>query len=123
MESIQQDIPKTKTPAKTLVLITTETLGRGDDHLGIKLMETFLETLQEITPWRIILLNAGVKLSALHGAALESLKKLANNGTEILVCGTCLGFYNLLDKKAVGETTNMLDVVTSLGVADKIIRP
>ena len=29
----------------------------------------------------------------------------------------------LLEKKQVGETTNMLDIVTSLDLADKVIRP
>jgi len=39
----------------------------------------------------------------------------------ILVCGTCLDFYGLLDQKKVGETTNMLDIVTSLQVAGKVV--
>jgi hypothetical protein len=38
-----------------------------------------------------------------------------------LVCGTCLNYYGLLEQKKVGETTNMLDIVTSLQVADKVI--
>lgn len=109
--------------SKTLVLLTTETLGRGDEELGKKLMETFLATLAEIQPWRIILLNGAVKLAAMQGAALESLKKLSANGTTILVCGTCLSYYNLLEKKETGETTNMMDVITSLQIAEKVIRP
>ena len=44
-------------------------------------------------------------------------------GVSILVCGTCLNFFNLLEAKQVGETTNMMDVVTSLSLADKVIRP
>ncbi len=109
--------------ARILVLLTTETLGRGDEGLGARLMETFLATLPEIAPWRIVMLNGAVKLSAQPGAALESLKALAALGSEILVCGTCLNHYKLLEQKAVGETTNMVDVVTSLGLADKVIRP
>lgn len=110
---------------KTLVLITTETLGRGDDALGAKLMATFLASLPELGSalWRIILLNGGVKLSSKEGEALEHLKKLASSGVEILVCGTCLMHYGLMEKKEVGETTNMMDVVTSMALAEKIIRP
>ena len=110
---------------KTVVLLTTENLGRGDDELGKKLMATFLSTLPELGPdlWRIILLNGAVKLSAQDGEALKHLKKLAVSGIEILVCGTCLSHYGLLDKKEVGETTNMMDVVSSLALAQKIIRP
>lgn len=110
---------------KTLVLITTQTLGRGDDTLGEKLMANFLASLGELgeSLWRIVLLNGGVTLAATPGNALESLQKLESAGVEILVCGTCLQFYNLLDARRVGQTTNMMDVVTSLALADKVIRP
>lgn len=110
---------------KTLVLITTETLGRGDDTLGAKLMDNFLATLPELGDalWRIVLLNGGVRLAARPGKALDSLKALEATGVSILVCGTCLDFYQLLEKRAVGQTTNMLDVVSSLALADKVIRP
>lgn len=110
---------------RTLVLITTETLGRGDDMLGAKLMENFLATLPELGSrlWRLVLVNGGVKLTAQPGPALDSLEKLARQGVSILVCGACLGHYGLLEAKAVGETSNMLDIVTSLDLADKIIRP
>ncbi|MBO4369013.1 MAG: sulfurtransferase-like selenium metabolism protein YedF [Desulfovibrio sp.] len=117
---------QTKTSGqKTLVFITTETLGRGDDTLGTGLMGNFLATLPELGSqlWRIVLVNGGVKLSVNEGKALDSLKKLADSGVSILVCGTCLGHYGLLEKKQVGETTNMLDIVTSLSLADKVIRP
>ena len=117
--------PTQNTTAKTLVLVTTETLGRGDDTLGTALMGNFFATLPELGSqlWRIVLLNGGVKLAVKEGKALDSLKKLADAGVSILVCGTCLGHYGLLEKKQVGETTNMLDIVTSLSLADKIIRP
>lgn len=110
---------------KTLILLTTETLGRGDDELGAKLMATFLASLPELGPalWRIVLLNGAVRLSAEAGEALEKLKSLEAAGVTILVCGTCLMHYGLLEKKQVGETTNMMDVVTSMAMAQKIIRP
>lgn len=113
------------TRGKTLVLITTETLGRGDDALGARLMDNFLATLPELGDalWRIVLLNGGVKLAARPGKALDSLRALEAAGVSILVCGTCLDFYQLLEKRAVGQTTNMLDVVSSLALADKVIRP
>ena len=111
--------------AGTLVLITTESLGRGDEGLGEKLMTNFLATLPELGSrlWRLVLLNGGVKLAARPGPALEALQSLAQSGVSVLVCGTCLAHYGLLETKAVGETSNMLDIVTSLDLADKIIRP
>ncbi len=121
----QKSCPSTNEAGKTLVLITTETLGRGDESLGAALMGNFLATLPELGPqlWRVVLLNGGVKLAVHEGKALDGLQALAEKGVSIYVCGTCLGHYGLLEQKKVGETTNMLDIVTSLSLADKVIRP
>jgi selenium metabolism protein YedF len=110
---------------KVLVFITTENLGYGDEELGAKLMTTFLATLPEMGEalWRVILLNGGVKLAATPGNALQSLRGLEQSGVSVLVCGTCLAHYGLNAHKAVGETSNMLDIVTSLSLADLVIRP
>jgi len=110
---------------KILVLITTENLGHGDDRLGAKLMAAFLATLPEMGDalWRVILLNSGVKLAAVQGEALQSLQTLEQSGVPVLVCGTCLTHYGLSAQKAVGVTSNMLDIVTSLSLADLVIRP
>lgn len=111
--------------SRTLVLITTETIGRGDDTLGGKLMGNFLATLPELGPrlWRIVLINGGVKLASCPGPALDALKKLETDGVSVLVCGTCLAHFGLMEAKAVGDTSNMLDIVTSLDLATKVIRP
>lgn len=110
---------------KTLVFITSNVMGSGDDVLGEKLMATFLATLPELGEnlWRIVLLNGGVKLAANDGPALDALVSLKKAGVSILVCGTCLNHFHLLDKKAIGETSNMLDIITSLDLAQKVIRP
>lgn len=108
---------------RTLVFIPTETLGRGDEGLGAKLMVNFLGSLPELGQdlWRVVLVNGGVKLTV-GGPALDKLKALAGAGCSILVCGTCLEHFGLLDKKQVGDTTNMLDIITSMQLADKVIR-
>lgn len=110
---------------KITVFITSDVVGSGDDTLGGKLMVNFLATLPELGDelWRIVMVNGGVKLACEGHACLEKLVELEQSGVSMLVCGTCLDHFNLLDKKKVGETTNMLDVVTSLQVASKIIQP
>jgi len=111
--------------SRTLVFLSTDTLGHGSDELGAKLMANFLATLPEMGAnlWRVVMVNGGVKLASQPGRALDALKKLEESGVSLLVCGTCLEYYGLLDAKQVGETTNMLDIVTSLDLADKVIRP
>lgn len=110
--------------ARTVVFLTTENLGVGDDELGGKLMFNFLATLPELGSalWRLVLVNGGVRLACEGHPCLEKLEALAASGVSILVCGTCLDFFGLLEKKRVGETTNMLDVVTSLQLASKVIK-
>ena len=107
-----------------VAFITADTIGKGDDELGGKLMFNFLATLPELGPdlWRIVLVNGGVKLACQGSPCLEKLEALAAKGVTILVCGTCLDFFGLMEKKAVGQTTNMLDVVTSLHIAEKVIQ-
>jgi selenium metabolism protein YedF len=108
---------------RTVVFLTAETIGQGDDVLGGKLMFNFLGTLPEMGPalWRVILVNGAVKMATAGHPCLEKLKALEAGGVSLLVCGTCLDFFGLLEKKEAGQTTNMLDVVTSLDFADKVV--
>lgn len=110
-------------PTKILVFIRSDTMGRGDDTLGRGLMKNFLLTLPEMGPdlWRIMFVNSGVKLCIEGAETLETIQKLEQSGVSVLVCGTCLTHFDLLEQKKVGETTNMLDIVTSLQLADKVI--
>lgn len=118
-----QKDPKQDSSSKILVFLTSDTLGQGDDTLGSRLMGNFLNTLPELgdTLWRIIMVNGAVKLATATNPAIEALKKLESSGVSILVCGTCLEFFKLMDQKEVGQVTNMLDVVTSQQLADKVI--
>jgi selenium metabolism protein YedF len=98
-------------------------MGKGDETLGRKLIVNFIATLKEMGPelWRLILLNGGVKLTVEGSECLAALKALEKDGVHVMVCGTCLNYFELLEKKLVGETTNMLDIVTSMQSADKVI--
>lgn len=110
-------------PQQVLVFLTSDRIGQGDDELGARLMHNFLLTLPELGSalWRIILVNGAVRLATQDSPACESLQRLEAAGVSILVCGTCLEFFQLMGQKAVGQVTNMLDVVTSQQVADKVI--
>lgn len=108
---------------KIMVMVATNCIGHGDEGLGGKLMASFIKTLKEMTPdlWRLVLVNSGVKLSIDESEVLDDLVDLAKSGVHILVCGTCLTHFDLMERKQVGETTNMLDIVTSMQLADKVI--
>ena len=108
---------------KIMVMCATDRIGFGDDDLGLKLMVNFLRTLKEMGQelWRLVLVNNGVKLTIDGSEVLDDLKQYEKSGLKIMVCGTCLNHFNLLDRKRVGETTNMLDIVTAMQLADKVI--
>ncbi|MCF8067531.1 MAG: sulfurtransferase-like selenium metabolism protein YedF [Desulfobacterales bacterium] len=117
-------VPKPFSDArKIMVMCATDRIGFGDDVLGIKLMVNFLRTLKEMGDelWRLVFVNNGVKLTTDGSEVLEDLKVYESEGLKILVCGTCLDHFNILEKKQVGETTNMLDIVTAMQLADKVI--
>jgi selenium metabolism protein YedF len=108
---------------KIMVMVGTDRMGYGDDDLGLKLMVSFLKTLKEMGGelWRLVFVNNGVKMTVSESEVLPILKELEEAGVYILVCGTCLTHFDLLEKKVVGETTNMLDIVTAMQLADKVI--
>jgi len=108
---------------KIMVLCATDRMGFGDDGLGRKLMVNFLRTLNEMGDelWRLVFVNNGVKLTIDESEVLEDLRSYEQQGIHILVCGTCLEHFDLLESKQVGETTNMLDIVTAMQLADKVI--
>lgn len=118
--SSQITLPERK---KIMVMCGTDRMGFGDDTLGIKLMVNFLRTLKEMGPdlWRLVFVNNGVKLTIDGSEVLDDLKTMEAEGLKVLVCGTCLNHFNLLERKQVGETTNMLDIVTAMQLADKTI--
>ena len=49
------------------------------------------------------------------------MRALAEKGTEVLVCGTCLDFYGCKDQLAVGEVSNMYDILGRMQEAAKVI--
>ena len=120
---VAQEEASAQSIEKTLILITSDCMGSGDEMLGGKLMMNYINTLEEMGEalWRIIFLNSGVKLTVEGAQTLPVLHKLESQGIDILVCGTCLTHFDLLEQKKVGETTNMLDVVTSMQLAGKVI--
>lgn len=53
--------------------------------------------------------------------SLDDLRALEEAGTEILTCGTCLDYYGLKDKLAVGSVTNMYRIAEILTTADRLV--
>jgi selenium metabolism protein YedF len=128
-ESTPQGIPKeneTYVSCETgniVLLIASDTVGKGSDELGGILMRAFMHTLLEVKPQpnTIIFMNNGVKLAVTGSPVLEDLQELSDAGTEILVCGTCLNYFGLTDSMAVGIISNAYNIAEALLQANKVI--
>ncbi|MBA7605825.1 hypothetical protein ES703_12960 [subsurface metagenome] len=119
-ESLKEEREEKKTIS---VFVSSNTMGRGDDKLGKILIRAFFPTLFEIKPQpdKIIFMNSGVELTVEGSEVIDSLRMIEEEGMEILVCGTCLDFFNLKDKIKVGHISNMFEIVDSLINSDKIL--
>jgi selenium metabolism protein YedF len=107
-----QETDKKPLPRHAVVVITGCTLGRGDQGLGKALMKGYLYNLKNVKPYPrcIIFLNDGVRLTVEGSEVLDELRHLLENGVEILSSGTCLEYYGLKSKLAVGVTAGMKEI-------------
>jgi selenium metabolism protein YedF len=108
-------------PSK-VILIQSEVLGRGDDQLGMLLMANFLRLLGESQekPGTLVFWNGGVRLVCEGSRVLEHLKKLEEQGVEILACTTCLEYFDLVEKLKVGKPTTMAKSIQSMLGSDMV---
>lgn len=108
-----------------LVVLSANVMGTGDAKLGTSLMKAFVFALtkQDQLPDTILCYNTGAYLTCEGADTLEDLKLLESEGVTILTCGTCLDFYGLKEKLAVGGATNMYDIVERMENAAQIIKP
>lgn len=106
------------------VFVGKDFVGDGSIELGQSLMKMALYTLAESgdAPVSLMFMNSGVKLVAPgEEQVVESVKKLIEQGTEVLVCGTCLDYYGLKEQLSVGEVSNMYDILGRMREAAKVI--
>lgn len=118
------DIENTSLKKNVVILVTNDKMGLGDDKLGAALMKSYIYALTEndIKPQAMLFLNAGVKLTVQDSEVLESLQTLEKQGVEILSCGTCLDFYELKEKLAIGSVTNMYTIAEKMNSASNTIK-
>ena len=120
-----QQVPSCCAPmgAAAVVAVGTDVMGRGSEELGRALIKSFLYALAqlEVPPVTLLFFNGGAKLTVEGSQSLDDLRALEEAGTEILTCGTCLDYYGLKDKLAVGSVTNMYRIAEILTTADRLV--
>ena len=111
--------------SNTIVVVASDRMGEGNDELGKVLIKSFIFAVTQLEqlPKAMLFYNGGATLTTEGSDSLEDLKSLEAQGVEILTCGTCLDYYGLKDKLAVGGVTNMYSIVEAMAGAGRIIRP
>ncbi len=108
-----------------LLFLNSDQIGTGEEELGRKLLQLFLEKLvaSEVQVDVVACLNRAVFLTTEEGPALESLKAMSARGALITSCGTCLDFYGRKEKLLLGSVGGMQQTVEMFASATRVIAP
>ena len=109
-----------------LVVFNHDGMGQADTELSHKLASAYLNLLDlrdedYVLPQAICFYAEGVKLAIKGSPVLEELHSLAEKGVRLIVCTTCLNYYEAFDELAVGEAGGMKDIVEAQGAVAKVI--
>ena len=109
---------------RVMIMLLSDKMGNGDDRLGDNLMQIFVRTLGEFgnNLWRIALINGAVKLASLSSPVLHYLQEYERQGVGILVCKECIFHYGLQDYSTVGVFTDVHTIISSVQIADRVLR-
>jgi intracellular sulfur oxidation DsrE/DsrF family protein len=113
----------TSAPISTVLLVNHEGMGKADLELQHKLAKTYFHLLAEndVLPAAICFYTEGVKLVCEGSPVLDQLQTLDAKGVRLIICQTCLNYFDLSDKVRVGIVGGMGDIVEAQWRADKVI--
>lgn len=105
-----------------VIIINSDTLGRGDEGVGQTLLGTFLRKVlaHPDRPDVIIFYNSGVRLLTRQSYYLDVLDALEKSGVELLACGTCVFKVCGQHSLSVGRISNMDEITDIIISAYKV---
>ncbi|QVK19865.1 sulfurtransferase-like selenium metabolism protein YedF [Mycoplasmatota bacterium] len=117
---------KTKDEYRDYVVVIDKLyMGEAEKELGKGLLKSFIYTLCEMNdlPTHVLLYNEGVKLVSDKSELINKFTSLSEKGVEILCCGSCLKYFELVEKIKTGRISNMFEIISVQINASKIIKP
>lgn len=107
----------------TVILFTRNGMGHAEQELQLKLAGTYLKLLDEhnILPGAICFYTEGVYLAAEGSPVLETLHSLEHKGVRLILCSTCVNYYNLTEKIKAGILGGMGDILEAQQRAGEVI--
>jgi hypothetical protein len=99
-----------------VLLLGSESIGRGDDDLGYEILLTMLKALagRDDRPVAIIFWNTAVRLLASDSPAVPHLKTLESKGVQLLGGQLCVNELELAGKLAAGKSATMDEILDLL---------
>ena len=109
--------------SETVLLVTRNGMGDAEPALQQKLITTYFKLLDEnnLLPAVICFYANGVHLVVEGSPVIDTLKSLEAKGVRLVLCSTCLGYYNLTDQVQVGIVGGMTDIIEAQRRAGKVI--
>ncbi len=108
---------------ETVIVINRNGMGEAEQVLQHRLISTYLRLLDEhnILPAAICFYTEGVHLTMEGSPVLETLQSLEKKGVRLILCSTCLNYYNIIDRVKVGIVGGMGDILEAQLRASKVI--
>jgi intracellular sulfur oxidation DsrE/DsrF family protein len=109
--------------ASTVILINNDGMGSAEEALRHKLLRSYLTMLREneLYPGAICFYAGGVKMVVEGSPVLDLLRELEGKGVRLIICTTCLQYFELTEKVAVGIVGGMGDIMLAQMMANKVI--
>ena len=107
----------------TVIIITNNGMGKGPQDLQLKLIGKYLEllVLQNDLPAVICFYTEGVHLVTEGSPVIERLQVLEAKGVRLIICSTCLNYYDLAEKVKIGIVGGMGVILAAQWSAGKVI--
>lgn len=107
----------------TVILVTNNGMGYADEKLQQLLFGKYVELLlqNESLPAALCFYTDGVKLACEGSPVLEGLSNLESKGVRLIVCSTCLNYFELTGNVRVGLVGGMGDILEAQLKAEKVI--
>ena len=107
----------------TVILVSNNGMGKSDEVLQLTLFGKYIELLMQNgeLPAAICFYTDGVKLVCEGSPVIEKLRELEAKGVRLIVCSTCLNYYNLQDKVLTGIVGGMGDILEAQTKVEKVI--
>lgn len=107
----------------SIILVTNNGMGTADLALRHKLAAKYFELLLQNNelPAAICFYTDGVHLTVSGSPILDQLKTLEARGVRLIVCSTCIDYFDIRDKVQVGIIGGMPDIIEAQTKASKVI--